>query len=83
MWRNRQGLRIEGEAERCDVTGKIIYPTNKAARHAAIGFKRRAPSRFREGESLQVFECNGHFHIGHKRPNQNSRDQKRYRKVRR
>lgn len=80
MWIRSGNRRPESDADRCPENGKIIYPTNKAAAHAVIGFKRRKGSHFKQrGErALQVFPCGDHFHIGHARDKQNSRNQRRY-----
>jgi hypothetical protein len=71
MWGGNGTRKHEGEANRCDATGKVSYESNRLATHAMIGFKQRRGDR--GTGKLQVFPCGDHFHIGNARINQNSR----------
>ncbi len=74
MWQ-RSSRTQEAPANRCPVSGKIIYLSRKLAQIASIRFKRRKRRSFTKGErALQVFACGecGGFHIGHRRTDQNS-----------
>lgn len=50
---------------RCEESGKLCYPSVRAAKAAIKAMKR---NRRDGGGLLMAYRCGSHFHVGHGRP---------------